>query len=203
MKGKRRSRFLWVACGLTALLSVLLILALPTSRKFSLGDGTKVCIVPPSAFGTLHQSIYHVIVIPPVGAGGEVDLRGDFDHSPIIGVRAIDASGFYLLYDCDVILRLIKVDTRHTAHFFGPTSALNWIVRSSPFKVEQAGKDDWKAFLASVEAMSVREFERQSLPVVDIGIVRIHPQQRLLLPRMRKQVEAMFGGMSTFYDYEK
>lgn len=191
---------LWAAIILAPILGVVLLQ--PRRSNLVLRDGTRVRLTLPGPCGTLYESTYSV-TFDIMGARGEVDLRSDFDNGPVLVLSPFEDGTLYFLYDCDVTLRLIKIDTRHKAEPFRPTSALNWIIRSSSCRVEQANSNEWQAVSSSLEKMSSAEFRSHAIPSLDVVFFRAYADPKLFLPRVRKQVNAMFGGTSVFYDWQK
>jgi hypothetical protein len=175
----------------------------PRTNTFSLADGTRVRIALPGPFGTLHNSVYRIIVELGDTPAQTVTLRSDYGHGLIFAAFPLDDDALYCIYDCDVVLRLIKIDTRRSFRPFQARSALNWIVSSSPFMVSQGNCDDWRAMLGYVKRVGPSEYRRCSIPTLDVGPAKLYADRKFLVPRMEQQIDAMFGGKSRFYESGK
>ncbi len=204
MKNTRLPRSSSSLIALTLLILVLVLIFLPRSKKFVLLDGTRVTILAPKPFATLHDSIYHVSTWTQDGHTGEMTLHGDFERNPILTFSvANDDHAFYILYDCDVMLRLLKIDTKQSFHGSVDLLASNGIVASSSLYVEEGSKSDWLGALNCLEHMTATEFQKNSMPTLDVGILRMYARQDLVVSHIRRQVSGMYGGKSSVYGIRK
>ena len=123
---------------------------------------------------------------------GTVVLRHTLFESPIIVAPANDPKVFLCLYEFDVDLRLLKIDVKGPLRTFPQGSPLQTIVSASPWKVEEGNVDDWRSILTMLEETSLDDFRRQSLPTLDLGMVRIYARPEALVQRIRAQMKLMY-----------
>ena len=123
---------------------------------------------------------------------GTVVLRHTLFESPIIVASANDPKVFLCLYEFDVDLRLVKIDTKGPLRPFPQGSPLQTIVGASPWKVEEGNVDDWKSILTMLEETSLDNFRRQSVPTLDLGMVRLYARPEALVQRIRAQMKVMY-----------
>ena len=145
------------------------------------------------AFSSFCDSTYHIFYLPDNGPKGAVDIRASFDAQPIIVLCPTNDDALYCLYGDDMGFRLIKIHTKVGFQPFLPQSPLNWIVSSSSYMAEQANKGDWNVTLDYLRQMDGQEFKKQSAPVVNAGLVRMHTSKQRLLDRLQNQVDAIYG----------
>ena len=198
----RRRKLMYVALVFTALAVLLFahIRRMQPLHSFSLRNIAKINLFGPGFLGQIYRTTYRVRVLTSNSSIAEIVFRSNFDHSPVLDFCPDNDDYFFVLYDCDTILRLVKIDTRHCFQPFTPTSALNWIVGASPFKVEQAGERDWRMCLNGWSVMTSNEFRLHSLPSLDLGIRQLYADRGMLIPRIREQVHCMFDPGCRLYD---
>jgi hypothetical protein len=183
-----RRRYVIGLC--VCILTGLVLLAL-TKRdtKIVLANGSFVRIIPPSLLlGDGNARIWY----QPTGlpAGEIVVLQDSYDR-PITVIAGPNSSVILCLYEFDVDLRLFKIDPSRKFKPFPSDSALNAIVRKSPWEVEPATIDDWHYAHTFLAGLPSKTFRRQSVPVFNYGLFRLHLEPQLINERMANQISQM------------
>ena len=146
------------------------------------------------------ESTVQLLYEPIRGEKGAVSFNTNFEHQPLIVFCPTNSDCILCFYDFDVLIRLIKIDTKKPFHSFQNGSSLNSIVGASSFEVRDGTKDDWKLAIDCLEHMDSRTFERQSIPGLNVGLVSMGAYKKQLLKKVRNQADAMYqlyGGETT------
>lgn len=150
-----------------------------------LGDGAVAHIKPASTWGSLRtRATASITCESKETRGGTVLLWQDFFHWPITVIPSSSSNVVLCLYEFDVDLRLLRIDTARKFKPFPSGSVLTQIVCSSTWSVEAGTTNDWQEALAYLRKLPSGAFKRQSVPALSFGIVRLHSRRDLILDRI-------------------
>src|SRR5690349_11664193 len=99
-----------------------------------LKDGGRVRIVPASFLGTFRESRCLVTYTPKGGRGGTIALLETRIEWPVMVIPSTETNVLLCLYNFDMDLRLLRIDTEKKFTPFLPDSPLRFVVRESPWK---------------------------------------------------------------------
>ena len=159
------------------------------------GNGGFVRITPASLWGSCRSGadckiFYH----PSDGESGTVALWQDFADRPIVVTLAANGKALLCLYNFDVDLRLLRIDSTQNPEPFPSKSRLDTIVCSSPWHVESGTTNDWQEMSDYLKSLLSEAFKRQAVPAYDLGVMRFGLGQETrenLLRRMEEQIAVM------------
>ena len=186
----RRLAF-WVAVTLLFVIT-LTYLKHPARIDVVTYTADKVWIKLPGLLSLFRESNYQLFCEPIRGEEGGVNFHANFEHQPLIVFCPTNGGSILCLYDSDVLIRLIKIDTKQTFQAFPKVSPLNWIVQSSSFDVREGTKDDWKLAIDCLDCMDSSTFRRQSILGLNVGLLSVIAYRKQLLQNIRKQADAMY-----------
>ena len=114
------------------------------------------------------------------------------DGQPAFVAPVAENDGLLILYDADYNYRLVRVDPTEPFNKFADDSYLNYIVQSSPWKIEEGTSHDWEEVHSYLRTVPQRTFNQQAVTTVDLGFGRFHYQREELLSGV-KQGEQMLS----------
>jgi hypothetical protein len=120
-----------------------------------------------------------------------INLWQDFADRPVILKFSTNGKALICLYNFDIDFRLIKIVYGDSSQSFQPKSDLEKLVVSSSCRIETAGLDDWIEMSNYLKAMSPADFKRQSIPICDLGIIKINESLKETERCVNTQVEEM------------
>jgi hypothetical protein len=183
---------------------VLLPLAIIALSRLHLSFVKRIPIFDTSAWvdtqgplATFHNSLYKIHYRARNGKEEVIILRGDMEDNPVMFLCPTNGSTFYCLYDCDVWIRLIKLDIGQRAQPFSAKSALNEIVASSPVLIQQGDSEDWQKVIDYLSNHEVNRLKAVWMPTIDLGIFATYAARTNLLWRMQSQFNTVYksGGI--------
>jgi len=190
--------FRW-ALTLVFLISVLYLLRRSRIDVVS-NTPDKVWIELPGPLSLFFESTDQLFYKPIRGEEGTLTIRSNFEHQPLIVFCPTNSDQIFCLYDSDVLIRLIEINTTKPFQGLSNESSLKWIVQSSSFDVREGTKDDWRLAIDCLERMDPDTFKRQSVRGLNRGLVSMEVYKKRLLNKVRDQADAMYqlyGGNTT------
>jgi hypothetical protein len=150
-----------------------------------LSNGANARIVVRYAHGLIQDgATANIYFQPKDGPSNIVALWQDSYHHPIIAIPSSNASVLLCLYENDVDLRLVRIDSGKAFKPFAPKSTLNNIVLTSSCDVELGTIKDWEEALNYLKKLTPGEFKHQSVPTVRFGILRLHSVRDWIVNRI-------------------
>ena len=175
--------------SLTAAISFLLVGSISRSINIPLHDGGILRIKPASFWGRYLSGKCSVVCQSKDGVSGIVAFTDNPYSGPFVVIPSDDDKIILCLYDLeDMGLRLVRIDTTQNFKPFSPGSHLNEIIQSSPWEVEQGNAQDWKRMYDVLSAMSPDGFKRESVPGLDLGILRISRRREATVQGVKDQL---------------
>lgn len=189
----KRKRYLYkvggIALGVTII--VMLMGLIRRGADVRLSNGGLVRIAPPSIWSSRDDCkiIYHT----GDGRTGTVVFLKEPILQPEVAqpafiVPAADNNCLLILYDADVHYRLVRIDPTKPSNTFPENSYLNYIVKSSPWKVEEGTSNDWEEVHSYLKTVPQKLFSQQTLTTIDFGIARFHYGREELLSEVEREI---------------
>jgi hypothetical protein len=164
----------WAMTGVILLLTVFSMGFVRRSISVTFSDGSTVRIEPPCLWGAVRESQWLITYQPVVGAPGTVALSETWLESPVIVMQSSDGHSLLCLYYNEVDLKLLRIDPASSPRPYPPKSALPFIVLASPWLVREGTDPDWSEFAAWYGHLAPTARERQSVPDLDLGFMRLY-----------------------------
>jgi len=125
-------------------------------------SGGEVRVKSASFFGSCFGSKCRVTYTGSSGSG-DILLFDGRPEGPLLVIPSSNSDVFYCLYDFDVGLRLLKIETNAKFHPFSAKSPLNHIVLASPWQISDGTDSDWLVAEKYLTSLSQSQFKQQSL----------------------------------------
>jgi len=154
-----------------------------------LGGLGVVYVKPASFWGTLAVSTCRIERKSQGVNLGDCALYHTYLEAPVIVLPLDNGKTMLCVYDFDVGLRLLKIDTGQKFQPYSPGNELAAIVHSSSWKVDEGNKADWREAIVLLEKMPIDEFKRQSVPALSFGFYRVYRDHAPLLEQMRRRAQ--------------
>src|ERR1051325_860436 len=119
-----------IGLGTAALLLITCLLRLMRPMRIDVRTSTsdQIWIESPglllSFFSSTHRLVYKTID----GNEGVVNIQANFEHQPLIVFCPTNNECIFCVYDSDVLIRLLRIDTKSDFKGFQNGSALKWII---------------------------------------------------------------------------
>lgn len=161
-----RHKLRWV-CGIVTLLGLILLLGfVPWSTNIPLGGGGSARVKSSSFWRKLFpEANAEIRYKPNDGQVGAVVLWQDFFDGPVTVFHGRNQNVLFCLYDDDVQLYLLRIDTSKSFNTLQPNSVLCRILFTSTWDIREADGDDWQEALAYLRNVNDAEFATRSMSV--------------------------------------
>lgn len=184
---RRWTLTLWT---LPALLLVSLLGAFALHHRvvhINLGNGGGTTVRFPTMLASCRGSDARMTYKTASGLSGSVGLWVDLFHGPFAVASGRNSEVFFCLYNFDVDLRVLRINTAKAFKPFPPrtpatTSCLSGVVISSPWYIEEAKIDDWETVL---------EYLRKNPEAFTLGPLELAGSRKRILTRMAEQIKFM------------
>jgi hypothetical protein len=189
MTGARKRLLTGVAAlGLSA---SLLMLFHNRTTDLRLVGGSAISVKLPSFFGSFCDSQCSITFTSKQGDVGTVDLYSGFFENPIMMIVPTNDNVLLCLYNFDVDIRLLKIDTGKAVQSLSLTNELGAIVCASPWNVEPGTDSDWETVIACLEQTQAKVFTTQPVSVLYLEYIPLSVKRQPLLRRIRHQMQVL------------
>jgi hypothetical protein len=179
-----------VMLGCIAFICLVIGMVLLTPRTITIrNDQRTLDFKAPFFLSTIGDSSCLITCKDKRGQSGEAELLYSFIESPIIFLPSpTNDNVIFCLYDFDVHLVLLKINTTKPYLLPDSKSQTRFIVMKSSWAVDEGDLDDWRQTFGLIKKIPIAKFKQQSVPARDFGVFKQHFDKEDVLEGIKRQI---------------